>query len=318
MFERFADETRALITAARTWATDFVDVEHLYFALLESRVAPLLPPGPVPARPASPTAAPFSPRAKAVVEAADAQATELGHAEVRLEHVLLAILPLRFPDAEERDRLRLRALALLARAPERNLSIHTPSEILPRPELWNRVVPALTEGRCVALVGPKGAGKTSLILGLARSRAAGFVYRSIDFRLLDPLAPGILFTSWGEGIVRYMSDADLLATCRTEVFDELFARPVHRLILEFRDEAAFERRYSMEWVKLRVEPPGPAESAELIRSAFPDASAEVLEEAIRLSAERIASPRPPWSTIRLLRAAGPAPSLLSVRHAAGL
>lgn len=339
MFERFADETRSLLHRAREEArrlgAEFITPDHLVLGLLESRLAPLFPrdfarPNLQARLPSTETSIPFSPQAKEAVERAASEAAALGHEEVRLEHLLIGTVP--------DDKIRIAALGLLAALPavprtppppppqrERDLTVVAAEprwrHVVDRPSVSRPLLELLRQGKSVALVGPRGAGKTALVLGLARERAGGFRYRALDFRLLDPIASGTLIASWGEGIVRFMPDAELLAACRAETFDDLFARPVPRLIFEFENEGEFERRYpalASEWIKLQVDLPGPAESAELIRSAFPGAGPDVLEEALRLSAERIASPRPPWSTIKLLGAAGPDRSVLSVRLAAGL
>jgi ATP-dependent Clp protease ATP-binding subunit ClpC len=281
---------------------------------------------------------PFSPRAKRVIELSGEAASLLGHDVIGTEHLLLGLLKESEGIAAQvlvklgvkLDELKDMILEVLGAAAEESAA---PSEarsaggdltafsgrkllehLVDRPLVQDSVMQLLLQGRNVALVGPEDSGKTSLVLALARARAGGFTWRSVDHRLFDPfdMAPQpvpartVLFIPEGE----LLTASRAIAACGLKP-------PSGRLIIEFREgglEPFSVRRpdVAKELVPVKVDPPGEAEQWPLLHAARTRLLAQtpftvtdaVLREANVEAAKSLKLP-PPWGTIKALWKAAP-------------
>lgn len=331
------DEARRLRGSA-------VDTEHLLLALsfehgllerlglepqqVRQQVERLLPPGSTTEPSGLPP--PFSHSLMQVLAAAQVEVDRRGEGVIGAEHLLLAL-------AEETDGIGARALrnlgvtdlqvrSLLAASPGRPGAPASTTPLRPlllnqrskyswaraypsledRPALQQRILDSLERGRNVALVGPAGVGKTSLILALARAKAGGFGWWMIDGRLFEATSLPDLVQALVPGTVGFVPAAELLPPGEPSLKT--------RLILEVRDErfpnlAASCPEFTTRYDVLRVEAPGPQERKELLDAACARIRRErgveisVAHEAAALAIKEWPEVPPPWGAIAVLHRA---------------
>jgi hypothetical protein len=274
---------------------------------------------------------PFSPGSKHVIEFAIGTAQQLGHEVIGTEHLLVGLLM-------EKEGIAGQVLAQLGlqvdpvlvkiveildqdtgpapQAPvaEKDLRAWAMGyrALTDRPSVQDSLVHLFTQGRSIALVGPKRVGKTSIVLALSRARAGSFSYWSLDHRMFDEFLGRQVSDVRRPGTVLVVSQAELLTASRSVNANHLEDRMTNgeRLLLEFRDGGfeAFAARYPViakDLVTVEVKAPDAAECRQLLESARTrlketaqlEIADDVLQEADRLARDRWRLVVPPWPTI---------------------
>jgi hypothetical protein len=351
VFENFTERTRKVLLLARQEAQRLdqgaIGTEHLLLGILgeglgvAARVLKDLQIDPARIRleldkrmlrgalPAPPGALPYTPECKRAIELAGAASEAMGQLVIGTQHLLLGLIRERegiaaqvlmglgLDGATIQDQI-LRVLETKpARLEEQDLQPRAVAirPLTDRPSVQEPLTELLQQGKSVALVGPKRVGKTSIVLAMARAKAAGLSYRSVDHRMFDEFQGTDFSAIRRPDSVCLVTQAELLTVSRSMNANLLEDRMVagERLVLEFRDGdlEKFAARYSFiakQLVPVEVKPPGPDESRQLLESARRrlkemagiDMTDDLLQETDRLARDRWRLLVPPWPTIMTL------------------
>jgi len=171
--------------------------------------------------------------------------------------------------------------------------------LLLRPGLSDAMLLALRNGRDMALVGPAGAGKSSLVMALARRKLGGFAYRRIAY---DSLRPRATLKPHKKRVTVHLvdvpADGSLERLRASRAMRSLF-------IAECREEP---RNHSPDFDILSVKWPDETEARRLLAETVARLRGEkrivveagVLEEAVLLCRGTKSVPRYPWNAVRAL------------------